>query len=398
MASDTGRSFVLTGATGFLGSHLMAALVRRGDRVTVLGRHRDTSSLEERVAGLLEWFGLQDRISQVETAPADLLKPRLGLDPGRHAELCSRRSQIVHLASDTRFSRAYLRQSIDTNVHSLKEIINFAAESRAPYFHYVSTAYVAAAGDAPCPEEPVSAGRFANIYEETKARAEDEVAGRCGASGLPYTVLRPSIVYGDSRTGRSNSFTALYHHVKALCLIRDIYLSDLRRHGGKRAHACGIRLDAAGTLHLPLRIFLPRKGHVNLIPVDYFVSSALSVMEGARPGGIYHLTSDAPATMEELASYCERFLDLKGIEIIYGAPPEGFVPNPPEALFNKLIEPYRPYLCDTRKFARGNLESASAGLSVPKLCYQSFRRCMAYALSVNWGNGDHKNGKGLPVR
>jgi nucleoside-diphosphate-sugar epimerase len=366
----------------------MAALLQRGDRVLVLGRPGPGSSLESRIGKLLKWFGLQGRSSQIEAVQADLLQPRLGLDPQRYAELCSLGCQIVHLASDTRFSRANLPQSVDTNVHSLKEIINFAKASEAPFFQYVSTAFVAAPAGPTCLEEPVVSGTFTNIYEETKARAEAEVAARCGELALPFTILRPSIVYGDSQTGRSNSFTALYHHIKALCLIRDIYLSDLRNQGGKRSRACGIGLDAAGTLHLPLRIYLPRPGHVNLIPIDYFVSAALRVIEQARPGWIYHLTSDSPSTMEELACFSEGFLKLQGIEIHYGEPPQGCQPNPPEALFNKMIEPYRPYLCDTRIFDRRNLECAAPGLSPPRLCYQSFQRCMEYAVRVNWGSGE----------
>ena len=396
--TDTRPSFVLTGATGFLGSHLMASLVQRGDRVLVLGRRGDKRSLEERVAGILEWFGLETRSAQVETVEADLLKPRLGLEGARYAELCSRKSEIVHLASDTRFSATNLRQSMDTNVHSLKEIIHFATRSGAPFFHYVSTAYVSGAAPSPCLEEPAGSAGFANIYEETKARAEAEVAARCGAAARAFTIWRPSIVYGDARTGRSNSFTALYHHVKALSVIRGIYLNDIRCRGGEKSRACGIHLDAAGVLHLPLRIFLPQQGYVNLIPIDYFVDAALQVLEHPQPGGIYHLTSDAPSTMTELAAYCEEFLKLKGIKIVYGEPPPGFRPNPPEALFNKLIEPYRPYLCDTRKFDRSNLHAAAAGLSPPRLSYGIFERCMAYALAVNWGGEAQRNGSGLPVR
>ena len=393
-----GAGFVLTGATGFLGSHPMAALVRRGDRVLVFGRPCKGSSLQKRVAGLLDWFGVQSGPGQVEAAEVDLLKPWLGLDPARYDELCSRGSRIVHLASDTRFSRANLPQSLDTNVHSLKEIIRFAQKSRAPFFHHVSTAYVGAAGRASCPEEPAATGDFANIYEETKARAEAEVAARCGESGVAYSILRPSIVYGDARTGRANSFTALYHHVKALSLIRDIYLGDLLSQGGARSRACGIRLDAAGVLHLPLRIFLPQRGSVNLIPVDYFVGAALQVMEKARPGCIYHLTSDTPSNMEELASYCGTFLNLQGIQIIYGDPPGGWLPNPPEALFHKFIEPYRPYLSDTRNFERRNTDAATAGQLPPRLSYQVFQRCMEYAARVNWGSEAQRNGSSLPVR
>jgi nucleoside-diphosphate-sugar epimerase len=390
MNSARGRGieagFLVTGATGFLGSHLMAALVRRGERVVALGRCSQGNSLTERVTRQLAWFGLADRADLVTALEADLLKPQLGLKPACYRALCSQSPCIVHLASDTRFARNNRENSLATNVHSLEQMIEFAGAGRAPFFHYVSTAYVAQAGSQPCLEEPVRHACFANVYEETKAQAESEVMRLCSSHGVPYTILRPSIVYGDAATGRSNSFTALYHHVKALQLIKGIYLADIENQGGAKARASGIRLGADGILELPIRIYLAHQGFVNLIPIDYFVAAALAVIERPRSGGVYHLTSGTPSTMKELAEYCERFLKVRGIEICYGEPPAGYRPNPAESLFNKMIEPYRPYLCDIRVFDRSNLDAAAPGHHPPRLSYPIFERCMQYAVSVDWGN------------
>ncbi|HZV82875.1 MAG TPA: SDR family oxidoreductase, partial [Geobacteraceae bacterium] len=214
--------------------------------------------------------------------------------------------------------------------------------------------------------------------------AEREVAGRCRMHGIPFTIIRPSIVYGDSRSGRANRFNALYIHVKSLFYIREIYLKDIHEHGGRKAKECGISLDDKGVLHLPLQVAVAHRGHVNLIPIDYFVTATLAILEQAQPGEIYHLTSDSPKTLEELASYCESFLHLRGIEIAYGEP-VGRALNPPEAMFNRFIEPYLPYLADTRTFERRNTIAATAGLHPPEFTYDVFERCMAYAVRANWG-------------
>ncbi|GFO58011.1 hypothetical protein GMST_03360 [Geomonas silvestris] len=378
--------FVLTGATGFLGSHLMAELLRDGHTVVALGRGSGESGLKERIARQLAWFGLDSEGDRVHCVEAELLKPRLGLGQAAYRELCSHPATIVHLASDTRFAPANRAASLATNVESLAAVLDFARDSAAPFFHYVSTAYVAPADCSLCREEPVAHGSFANIYEETKARAELQVAQRCRELGLPYSILRPSIVYGDCRTGRSNSFTALYHHVKALELIRGIYLNDLASQGGAKSRASGIALGPDGTLKLPLRIFLPRKGHLNLIPIDFFVAAATRIIAAPRPAAIYHLTSRTPSTMEELALFCEAFLGIAGIEIRYGEPPASLRPNPAEALFGKLIEPYRPYLSDTRSFDSTNLTAVAPGIAPPPLSYPIFERCMRYAVEVNWAH------------
>ncbi len=380
------QTFVLTGATGFLGSHLMAALVARGDPVIVLGRPSATECLASRVGRLLTWFGIPAKSLPVETVEADLLEHRLGLPIHRYQALCAKSGTIIHCASDTRFSERNRSESVRTNVDSLKELINFAGASRAPFFHYVSTAYVSGRSSIVCPEMLSDVNGFANVYEETKARAEKVVAAGCSADSVPYTILRPSIVYGDSRTGRANRFNALYYHVKALYYIREIYLNDILTQRGRKSSAWGIHLDSKGTLHLPLRISLAGPGFVNLIPIDYFVSAVLSLAEKAETGTIYHITSDSPKTTEEIASYCELFLKMKGIRIARDDPPKGARLNPAEALFNKVLEPYRPYLSDTRLFERSNTDRALAGLKPPEFTYGIFERCMNYAVSSNWEN------------
>lgn len=384
------RVFALTGATGFLGSHLMDALVRKGRSLVILGRRREGMSLADRVDALLAWFDVKGRGALVETVEVDLLEPRLGLERHQYDALCGKVSEIIHCASDTRFSERSRREATETNVHALPGIIRLAKDSAARYFHYVSTAYVS--GPGPAPEAPILSRTFSNVYEETKAEAERQVAARCSLQATPFTIVRPSIVYGDSVTGRSNRFNALYYHIRALLLIRDIYLNDIREHGGRKSREIDVHLDPEGILHLPLRIFLARRGHVNLIPVDYFVAVMLSVLESPRSGRIYHITSDAPRTTGDLAAYCERFLRIRGIETVYGEGQNGGVQNPPEEIFNKLVRPYLPYLSDTRSFDRTNTKSLAAGLSAPDLTYDVFERCMRYAVGADWGNGNG-NGK-----
>lgn len=384
MAENSTQTYVLTGATGFLGSHLLAALLQRGDRVVVLGRRSAGANLAARIDSLLAWFDLRERSGQLETAEVDLLKPLCGLDPDRYQALCDKAGTIIHCASDTRFSEQHRRESIATNVDSLEQIIGFAKNSNAPWFHYVSTAYAAGIASAHCPEEPVASERFVNVYEETKARAEKVVAALCIRHALPFSIIRPAIVYGDSRSGRANCFNSLYNHVRSLYYIREIYLKDIHEHGGRKSGEHGIYLDESDILHLPLKIAVAHRGNINLIPIDYFVSATLSILGHAQAGTFYHITSDHPKTLEDLASYCEAFLNIRGIEVVYGSAPNTAF-NPPEALFNRFIEPYLPYLSDTRTFARSNTDAATAGLIPPDFTYDVFERCMDYAVGVNWG-------------
>ena len=90
--------------------------------------------------------------------------------------------------------------------------------------------------------------------------------------------------------------------------------------------------------------------------------------------------------MDVLAGYNERFMKIKGVEIIYGRPAEGDFRNPVEELFDRFIEPYRPYLSDTRVFDRTNTDLITENLQPPEFDCEIFEKCMKYAISVNWGN------------
>jgi hypothetical protein len=76
---------------------------------------------------------------------------------------------------------------------------------------------------------------------------------------------------------------------------------------------------------------------------------------------------------------------MRGIEIIQDSSDKWSL-NPAEALFDRVVEPYGPYLADTRVFERRNTDMASPGLKPPQFSYDIFERCMAYAVKINWGN------------
>jgi hypothetical protein len=78
-------------------------------------------------------------------------------------------------------------------------------------------------------------------------------------------------------------------------------------------------------------------------------------------------------------------MKVRGVEIIYGTLPENTERNPAEELFDRFIEPYRPYLADNRVFDRTNALSVTDGLNPPAFTYEIFKTCMEYAISVNWG-------------
>ena len=391
MSVNNKPTIALTGATGFLGSHLMASMLTRGYKIIVLGRPAKNEPLNERIFRLLKWFGVDSMSEQVTCIDTDLSQDNLGITSGEYSRLCSLVDSVIHCASDTSFSESKREKVMAANIKNLKGILEFSKNARVNFFHYISTAYVAGSGVTHCKETLSSVKTFTNVYEESKAAAENIISGFCDKNDIPLSIIRPSIVYGDSQSGRSLKFNALYFPVRSAQSIRDIYLNDIMNNGGLKAAKNGIFIDKEGYLFLPLKIYLPCEGDINIIPVDYFVNSTISIIENCSGNGIYHLTNPCRTTMKMVAKYYEQLMKVRGVEIIYGTMPNDLLRNPAEELFDRFIEPYRPYLSDNREFDRTNALLITDNHHPPEFTYDIFKTCMEYAVKVNWGASIFEN-------
>jgi len=384
MRSGRTSRILVTGGTGFIGSHIAAALLGAGYRVAVLARATKALSARARIERLAGWLGLDEearrRLSVVE---GEVLETGWAAAAGE----AGGPDEIVHCASSTAFAERKRAEIEAANIGGLRNVLDFAVRSGCAFFHHVSTAYVAGRRSGPCPEDWVEAGPFTNVYEETKARGELLTRDLCRREGLRLNVYRPTIVIGDSRTGRTLRFNALYFPVKAAVYLRDIYLADIRERGGRRAAEMGVRLAEDGRLIMPLRIEIGGGG-INLVPIDHCVAAFMAVFEDGIDGGIYHIASPAPTRIEDIIAHTKRFFRLDGIE---ACGPEAFAGRPRnalEVLYDSYLETYRPYMQEARTFEIVNAAPmlARRGLVCPAFDSDMFARCMAYALDVDWGS------------
>ena len=271
--------FFLTGGTGFLGSHVAVELVRRGFRVALLARSDKHRSAKARLGELLDWFGLPPGERRgVRVVEGDITLPLMGIAPDEYRGLLDETDEIIHCASNTAFSERKRAEVEAVNSAGLERVLEFARASGAYFFHHVSTAFVAGKTSGPCPEGPAAPREFWNAYEETKCQGERRVAEVCREAGFGLGIYRPSIVYGDSRTGRSRLFNAVYYPVRTALMIKELYEKDIRERGGRKAGEMGVRIESDGSTHLPLRIETAGRGGLNLIPVDFFTAAFLGKM------------------------------------------------------------------------------------------------------------------------
>jgi nucleoside-diphosphate-sugar epimerase len=379
---------LLTGATGFLGSHIAAEMIKRGYPLWVICRPNKHLTGRERFNRILDWLGVKPRDpSRVRVLEGFLDRPSLGLDKSQEDEILDQVDEIIHCASNTSFSERKRAEVEKANITGLRNVLDLAEQSRCFFFHHLSTAYVAGKREGVCREDQVETGEFTNGYEESKYRGEKMVAERCPREGIRWSIYRPSIVYGDSRTGKSLSFRALYYPIRTVLYFKNLYRTDMLEQNGRRAKEMGVQMEADGVIRLPLRLEVNPEGGINIIPVDFFLQAFMAVWEDSLEGGIFHLVNPRPKRIEELIEYTQRLFRITGIRAV---PAEDFQKaprNPLEILLETYLEAYQPYIRDQRVFDYRKTEPILRRRQIlcPDFDFEIFSRCMNYAVATGWG-------------
>ena len=270
---------LLTGATGFLGTELAARLIREpGLRLYALVRAADEAGAAHRLRNAWNYDGdLCGQIGKrVVPVPGDFTEPGLGLGEKYRKILSDAVTLVIHSGAQISFLKS-LDEFRKVNTAGTEKMLSFASGLRLlRRFVQVSTAYVAGQKRGIVTEEEPHAEAFSTFYEQSKAEAEDLVR----ASGLPFSICRPGMIVGDSKTGRVRNFNTIYYVLKQMLL-------------GK------------------MRIFpISPDTKLNLVPVDYVADAVEKVCFSAEAAGkTFHLTCPASAApgAGELAEYVRNW-------------------------------------------------------------------------------------------
>lgn len=258
----SGLRYLVTGATGFVGSHLSQACIRRGDSVVTVARAASDTRLLE---------GLGVEIFRGDLTDSDVArKAVIGVDV------------IVHCAAKVG-DWGPVEEYRQVNVEGLRQLLEAARGGTLRRFIHLSTLGVYEARHHYGTDETVAPpARHMDGYTQTKVEAERLALDYHRQHGVPVVVLRPGFIYGPrDRT------------------VLPKLIENLQR---KQVRYLGTGEQAMNTIYVG-----------NLVDAIF-----LAIEKPAAVGQTYNLTDDEQVSKRR---FVEAIADLAGLER-----PQGSVP------------------------------------------------------------------------
>jgi NAD(P)-dependent dehydrogenase (short-subunit alcohol dehydrogenase family) len=252
-------TYFVTGATGFIGRHLVERLLARDGDVHVLVR----AGSREKLDALIEGWGA-DAARRIKPVVGDLAEPALGISDAEAEALKGRVTHFFHLAAIYDMTADEERNRI-ANVEGTRNAVTLANRLEAGRFHHVSSIAAAGLFKGLFREDMFDEGqKLDHPYHRTKF--ESERIARTQTT-VPWRVYRPAIVVGNSQTGEMDKIDGPYYFFKAIQRLRH-YLPEW----------------------VPL--IGPELGYTNIVPVDYVAQAMDHIAhQPGLDGQAFHLTN-----------------------------------------------------------------------------------------------------------
>lgn len=197
-APETPRHALIFGASGLIGRHLILTLAESGAKVTAAVRTVESGARVQR------WLGTHGLTRAVEIALVDFDAPEIL--PGGAAAFADV-TEIHNCAGSFRFGMP-AEEARSANVGIVEKLIDFAAELRhLQRLVHISGYRVGGQDPAAVPwSDEHRAAVYAKLggYEASKVESDAIFQARCIERGIPWTVVNPATVIGDSLTGESD--------------------------------------------------------------------------------------------------------------------------------------------------------------------------------------------------
>ena len=213
------KHYFVTGATGVVGSALVPFVLEDpASSVSLLIRADSDEHLGNRIDQLFDYWEFDKHDSNLRSRifplRGDVKSQNFGLSDDEYRHLTERCTHIVHSAGDVRMNRA-IEEARSSAIGSAENIVvlarNCMSKGNLEKIELVSTVGVGGRMTH-VPEQWLSNKRaFHNTYEQAKAEAEDYIKAQMDEYALPLTIHRPSMVVGDTKSGKIMHFQIFYY-------------------------------------------------------------------------------------------------------------------------------------------------------------------------------------------
>ncbi len=186
MSIKNKSKILVTGGAGFIGSHLVDALVAKGEEVRCFVRKQDNPEFLPK--------------NKVEIIYGDIVDKKSLLPAIKGIEI------IYHLAAKTDFDGKNWEEYYRPNVLGTKNLINLAVQEKVKRFVFFSTIRTTGLRNSKKSITERAPYRPLNFYDRSKVEAEKLLIKAYQEKKLPIVILRPSSVYGPRDRGTYFSF------------------------------------------------------------------------------------------------------------------------------------------------------------------------------------------------
>jgi nucleoside-diphosphate-sugar epimerase len=172
---------LVTGATGFIGGHLVRRLVASGRTVRALCRPGSEAKIDDRVR------------ARIEIVPGDLAdRPSLERAVRGVSRVFHCAGEVSDWGDDERFAKV--------NVQGTRWLFEAAREAGTDRAVHLSSFVVFGVPSPPEFDDASPYGAGSDAYTRTKIDGEKAVLELSRDTGFPVAVLRPTVVYGEGGT------------------------------------------------------------------------------------------------------------------------------------------------------------------------------------------------------
>jgi long-chain acyl-CoA synthetase len=373
------QHFFITGGTGLVGIHMLPRILRSfpGSIITLLVRGENEQDAGVRVRAIATQvareYALPDAVQRIDGILGDVSLDRCGLTTNQIDRLVATVTHIIHGAATIRFDHP-IEEARAINCGGTRRMLAIAqmcAEKRTlERFVYIGSSSVSGQRGGDIYEDELEMGQtFFNTYEQSKCESERIV--RDHFDRLPAVIFRPSIIIGDSRTGKTSSFNVIY---------------------------IPLRLMQKGML-----TYVPGTPdtRMDLVPIDWVDDAMVAIM--ARPesvGKVFHITAgpERAARLEDVVLSATRYFDahtpLKHPRTMEFISRDEFerrraMMRGREEAFMAQLDTLLPYVSVDRLFNSSNADAllAGSGLAFPRFTDYA-ERIFEYCVKTNWGKNE----------